>query len=232
MARRRKGRWKGRLLAAVLLLALAGSAYGWWRAIHWTPDAAQYPVQGVIVGAREGAVDFAGLAAQGAGFAYLEASRGADERDAQFGANFRVASASPLPVGIVHDYDPCSSAEAQSANLVTIVPRDTRLLPPVIALDRLASDCEDPMSEARLESELMTFVNQVEGHVGQPVVLKISPAFEARYGVAKSLERNLWLERDWLEPDYAGRPWTLWTANSQLHGKASEEPIRWVVLQP
>ena len=108
----------------------------------------------------------------------------------------------------------------------------TTLLPPAIALDQLADDCADPVSEAAVESELTTFLNQVEGHVGKPAVLKLSPAFEERYHIAARIERNLWLERDWLQPDYAGRPWTLWTANSQLRTEAGDAPLRWVVLQP
>ena len=46
------------------------------------------------------------------------------------------------------------------------------------------------------------------------------------------IERNLWLTRDWWQPDYAGRPWTLWTANSALRTEAGDAPVRWVVLQP
>jgi lysozyme len=72
----------------------------------------------------------------------------------------------------------------------------------------------------------------VEGHVGQPAVLKVSPGFEERYHIAGRIERNLWLTRDWWQPDYAGRPWTLWTANAALRTEAGEEPVRWVVLQP
>jgi lysozyme len=101
-----------------------------------------------------------------------------------------------------------------------------------VALDRLAEACPDPVSEAALESELATFLNQVEGHVGKPAVLKISPSFEERYHLASRLERSLWLERDWFQPDYAGRPWTLWTANASLSTAAGGEPVRWVVIQP
>ena len=46
------------------------------------------------------------------------------------------------------------------------------------------------------------------------------------------VERNLWLERDWFQPDYAGRPWTLWTANAALRTAAGPEPVQWVVIQP
>jgi lysozyme len=134
--------------------------------------------------------------------------------------------------GAVHAYDPCSPAERQAANFVTTVPRDRTLLPPAIALSRTAETCKDPASEAAVESELTTFLNQVEGHVGQPAVLLLSEDFEERYDVAGRIDRALWLEQDFLQPDYAGRPWTLWTANSALRTEAGEEPLRWVVAQP
>jgi lysozyme len=172
------------------------------------------------------------LHAIGAQFVYLEASDGAAARDARFAANLERVRASGLQFGVVHRYDPCVPAERQAANFVTTVPRDDALLPPAIALDKLADGCADAVSEAAVESELTTFLNQVEGHVGKPSVLKVAPGFEARYHIAGHVERNLWLERDWFQPDYAGRPWTLWTANSSLRTEAGPEPVRWVVLQP
>jgi lysozyme len=186
----------------------------------------------VLVGARDGEANFRALKAIGADFAYLEASSGATGRDAAFAANLAKVRESGLPFGVVHAYDPCVAAERQAANFVTIVPRDDTLLPPAIALERPATECGDPVSEAGVESELTTFLNEIEGHVGKPAVLKLAPAFEERYHLAARIERNLWLERDWLQPAYAGRPWTLWTANSSLSTAASDEPVRWVVLQP
>ena len=73
---------------------------------------------------------------------------------------------------------------------------------------------------------------QLEAHAGQPLILKISPQFEERYGIAARIERNLWLERDWFEPVYGGRPWLLWTANGELQTEAAEGPLRWVVVRP
>ncbi|MGZ3265653.1 MAG: glycoside hydrolase family 25 protein, partial [Croceibacterium sp.] len=149
-----------------------------------------------------------------------------------FSRNLAAAREAGLKAGAVHRYDPCIPADRQAANFVTIVPRDRTLLPPAIELDALADHCPTRVSEAAVESELTTFLNEIEGHVGQPAVLKVSKAFEARYHIAGTLERNLWLTRDWLQPDYAGRPWTLWTANSAYRNEASENPVRWVVLQP
>jgi lysozyme len=231
MGRKRASPWRRRL-AALLLLVLGGAGgWLWWQGQHWTPPRSAFAQQGVLVGAQDGRADFKALKAIGADFVYLEASRGAAARDAAFAGNLARVRESGLPFGVVHAYDPCVPAERQAANFVTIVPRDETLLPPAIALDKLAADCGDPVSEAAVESELTTFLNQVEGHTGKPVVLKLAPAFEERYHIAARIERNLWLERDWLQPGYAGRPWTLWTANSQLRTAASDEPLRWVVLR-
>lgn len=232
MGRKRASSWRKRVAALLLLVLVVVAGSLWWRGQHWAPSRAAFPMQGALVGAQDGETDFNALKAIGADFAYLEASSGASGRDAAFAGNLARVRESGLPFGVVHAYDPCVSAERQAANFVTIVPRDETLLPPAIALDKLASDCGDPVSEAAVESELTTFLNQVEGHTGKPVVLKLAPAFEERYHVAARIERNLWLERDWLEPAYAGRPWTLWTANSQLRTAASDEPLRWVVLRP
>jgi lysozyme len=105
-------------------------------------------------------------------------------------------------------------------------------LPPVIELKRTADACETRVSDAAVESELMTLINQIENHAGKAVILKIDPEFEVRYGLAQRLERNLWLTRTRVEPDYAGRPWLLWTSNEALSSEASDNPIRWVVVQP
>jgi lysozyme len=232
MGRKRAFSWRTRIAALAGLVALGAGGWLWWRAQHWAPPREQFPVQGVLIGAADGAADFKALHAIGADFVYLEASEGAAARDSLFAANLRRVQASGLRYGVVHSYDPCVPAERQAANFVTTVPRDEALLPPAIALDKLAEECPDPVSETAVESELTTFLNQVEGHVGQPAVLKLSPAFEERYSIARRLERNLWLTRDWWQPDYARRPWTLWTANGALRTEAGDAPVRWVVVQP
>lgn len=232
MGRKHAFSWRMRIAALVLLLGLGAGGWVWWRAQHWAPPREEFPVQGVLIGAADGVADFRALRAIGARFAYLEASDGASARDSRFAANLQRVRDSGLSFGTVHAYDPCVAAERQAANFVTTVPRDEALLPPAIALDKLADQCPSPVSEAAVESELTTFLNQIEGHVGKPAVLMLSPEFEERYRIAGRIERDLWLTRDWWQPDYAGRPWTLWTANGALRTEAGDEPVRWVVLQP
>lgn len=232
MGRKRAIGWRWRIAGMALLAMLVAAAVGWWRFEHWRPDPGKFPVQGIEVGAADGAVDFRAFKAIGARFAYLDASDGAGGRDPTFAGNLAAVRESGLNFGVVHRYDPCVPADRQAANFVTIVPRDAAMLPPAIELDRLADKCPRRVGEAAVESELTTFLNEIEGHVGKPAVLKVSPAFEAKYGIAGELERNIWLTRDWFQPDYGGRPWTLWTANSAYRNQASDAPVRWVVVQP
>jgi lysozyme len=232
MARRKPSRSRLRIAGAVLLLALAGGAWGWWHVTHWTPPRAAYPLQGVEVDSEDGAVDWKALKAIGADFAYLDASASAFARDPAFGKNLEEARTARLQVGAVHRYDPCQPADKQAANFVMVVPRDSKLLPPVVELDRLADDCPVRVSDAAIESELTTFLNQIETHTGKAALLKVSQQFESRYHVAAAIDRNLWLTRTRFEPSYTGRPWTLWTANEMLSSEAGGEPLRWVVVRP
>lgn len=231
-ARRAPRRWLVRLAALLVLFGLAFAAWLWWDMRDWRPDPGLYPEQGALVPAGTGPVRFETLQAIGARFVYLPLT-GGPQADAPggFADRFAAARAAGLQVGVVLPFDPCTGADAQSGVFAQMVPRDPRLLPTAISLDRLAEDCDPKVSDAAVESELMTLINQIELHAGRPVILKLSPAFQARHKTATALARDLWLARDRARPDYAGRPWLLWSANSARVTEASEEPVEWVVVQ-
>ena len=155
-ARRRVG------LAIVLLVLVAGLLGAWWESRRWTPDRARFLVQGAWLDTHDGAVDWPMLKARGADFVYLTASEGPSRRDEAFTAALEAARGQKLKVGAVHVYDLCAPADAQAANFVTIVPRDRAMLPPAIALDLDSRSCPAPPGEAAMQSELTTFLNQIE----------------------------------------------------------------------
>ena len=220
-----------RLLALAGLLALILAGAGWWEAGEWRPARAQFPMQGAEVGSGDGAVNFAALKAGGADFVYLDASQGSARRDPGFEQNLADARTAGLRVGALHRFDPCLGADPQVGNFVTVVPREASLLPPALELDIDDEACAAPPAEAAMQSELTTFINQLEAHAGKPAILKLSPAFEARYHVSAMIDRNLWVSGDYLAPGYAGRPWVMWTANSRLLSPAADGRLRWVVVR-
>jgi lysozyme len=230
--RRGPRRWLLRLAALAVLLALAFAVWLWWDMREWRPDEALYPEQGALTPANGADIKFPTLKAVGAQFVYLPlvdelATRGG----MSFPDRFQRARAAGLQVGVVLNFDPCAPADIQSGAFAQMVPRDPGLLPPAIGLNRLADECAPKVSDAAVESELMTLINQIEMHSGKPVILKLGRAFQERHRTATALARDLWLMRDRARPDYAGRPWLLWSANSQLVSEASEEPVEWVVVQ-
>jgi len=220
-----------RLAAALLLLVLIAAGFAWWKVRTWLPDRADYPVQGVWLSDDDGAVDWRLLRAAGADFAYLTASEGTGTRDAAFTEAAEAARGRGMLVGAVHVYDLCAPAGRQAANFVTVVPRDKNLLPPAIALDIDSRTCPEAPGEAQMQSELTTFLNQVEKHAEKPVILMVSRGLEQQYHLAAMIDRNIWVAQDFIAPGYAGRPWVMWTATGRLRLKATQGPIRWVVVQ-
>ena len=224
-ARRRAG------LAALVLVMAVGLALLWWESHRWVPDRARFPVQGAWLDVHDGPVDWHMLRARGADFVYLTASEGAGRRDAAFSPSLEAARAQKLQIGAVHVYDLCTPADAQAANFVTIVPREDGLLPPAIALDLDSRSCPAPPGEAAMQSELTTFLNQIEKHTEKAAILMVSRNFESRYHLARMVDRNLWVRQDYLEPGYAGPAWVMWTATTQLRIAGLAGPVRWVVVQ-
>ena len=82
-----------------------------------------------------------------------------------------------------------------------------------------------------MQSELTTFLNQIEKHVGKPAILMLSSGIESRYHLAAMIDRNLWVAQDFIEPGYVGRPWVMWTASHGLRIDGVPGPVRWVVVQ-
>lgn len=215
----------GLALVAVLALAL------WLYARAWAPSRDQYPVQGVTISAADGAVDWGTLAAQGADFAYIRAAVGADRRDPAFAANWRGARAAGMRYGATIDFSPCRLASDQATRFITTVPRDNAALPAVIRL-AFTPDCSARPGRDLLLSELNTLVNLIEAHAGKPVLLNVTEDFDKAYDIGGGINRTLWLDGNFFPPDYASRPWVMWTASDMRHIDGIDGPVRWDVVAP
>lgn len=219
------------LAALIALVALVYAAWFWFDMRSWRPDSSLYPEQGAVIASGAPGVRFETLKATGADFVYLELAAAGAAPDPGFRERLRDAKTAGLKLGVVQPFDPCLRADPQSARFTLMVARDPDLLPPALALTQLPDRCDPRVSEAAVTSEVLTLVNQIEMHTGQPVIIKLGEAFERRFRIASALDRDLWLIRDRSRPRYAGRPWLLWSANSQLVNEAVAQPVEWVVVQ-
>ncbi|MDO7835071.1 GH25 family lysozyme [Sphingobium sp. HBC34] len=210
-------------------MVLALALYVYARA--WAPDRDTYPVQGITISSDNGAVEWGTLAAQGADFAYIRAARGSDWRDPAFAANWRGARGAGMRYGALIEFTPCRLASEQATRFITTVPRDNAALPPVI---RLAFDARCAARPARdlMLSELNTLVNLVESHAGKPVLLNVTEEFDKAYAIGSGINRTLWLDSNFFPPDYAAKPWVMWTASDMRHIDGVDGPVRWDVVAP
>jgi lysozyme len=215
-----------------IALALVLGAFILWRVIlGWAPSRDDYPVQGIVADASHGKLDWPMLAATGVDFAYILATDGSKVRDTDFATNMAGAREAGVRFGPLHRYDLCRLASDQATLFITTVPRTDAALPAAVEFG-FSEKCASKPDRALVLSEVATFLSQIEAHLGKPAVLKISGEFEAQYKLSSSIDRTVWLEKTWLLPDYAARPWVMWTANPQRRIDGVDEPVQWVVVRP
>ena len=214
---------------ALILMLVALACYGWQRWRHWAPARQTYPVQGLALSAAQGEINWGSLRAQNPDFAYIRAVTGLTGRDAAFSRNWSAAKAMGMRYGAEIMFDPCGRASDQATIFLTTVPRDAAALPPAIRLDAIPA-CIPAPGQDKVVSELNTLINLVEAHMGKPALLHVSAKAEALYGISTRINRTLWLDRNWLAPDYASHRWVMWSANSARHLRGVDAPVEWVVV--
>jgi lysozyme len=202
----------------------------WSYATGWAPSRDQYAVQGVLVSEANGEPRWSELGATGVDFAYITAVEGARGRDRRFQSNLEGVQQAGIRYGALHHFDICRLASDQATLFITTVPRSKSALPPAVQLD-FSETCTGRPNRALILSELATFLGQIEAHSGSPAILLLTPEFEKEYQVSKAIDRTVWLEGNWLLPDYSARPWVMWTANSARRIPGIDGPVRWVVVR-
>jgi lysozyme len=226
-----EGQTKRIRLGAIALAVLLAGFVLWRVAVGWAPSRDEYPSQGIVVDASNGSPVWTTLGATGVDFAYLTATEGDKTRDPSFATNLEGARDAGVRYGALHKFDICRLASDQATLFITTVPRSPNALPPVVALD-YSRTCSSKPDRALILSEVATFLSQIEAHSGTQAVLMLAEDFEEQYQVSKSIDRNVWLERTWLLPDYAARPWVMWTANPARSLDGVDGRVKWAVQRP
>nr|WP_281377211.1 GH25 family lysozyme [Stakelama sediminis] len=203
----------------------------WRYGTHWRPDPKRYPTQGIDVSAANGAVNWPLVHLHGVDFAYIRATDGATTRDAKFADNWAAAKAAGIPRGAEHVFSLCSSADDQAANFVQTVPREADALPSALRL-AFEPDCSERPPRDAVVKRVATFLRFAEHHMGKPMLIDISPAFEKQYRISEDIARPVWSERNFRAPDYAARPWKIWRANAYRNIDGVPTSVDWDVIAP
>jgi lysozyme len=219
-----------RILAGILLaLALVGVA-GWMWAIGWAPARSDYAEQGIDVGDESGKIDWMTVRG-GIDFGYARATSGADVRDALFAENWAGMYEAGIRRGALHSYSLCQLASDQAGNFSATVPRDADALPVAIDL-RFHPDCPARPERDVVLGEVRQLAALIETHSGKPVMLRITPEFEAQYQLSAAIDRPLWSTGMFFPPEYLARPWRLWQASTIRRIEGAERPVNWTVIAP
>lgn len=211
--------------AIVAAAMLAGSFY----ATRWAPDRAAYPFQGVEIAASNAPVDWAVVRGDGADFAYLVATRGADGREPGFESSWQAVEAAGLRRGAIHVYSLCRLATDQANNFNTSVPHSDDALPPAVAID-FEAGCVARPDRAVLIDELVRFLTMIETHMGKPALLKISARVEKDYKLTEAIKRPLWSVGNFIAPRYGAREWRMWQASDLRRIDGVGTPVQWNVV--
>ena len=202
----------------MLVVLLVLGAIGWYR---WLPqhrpelgDGERY---GVDVSHHQGEIDWARVADDDIGFAYMKATEGGDFVDDDFARNWEGAGDAGLDRGAYHFFTLCRPGSEQAENFLGTVPADRDALPPVIDLE-LAGNCSDRPPRSEVEREVRAFVRDVEDATDQEVVLYVGADFEGRYHLRDELDRPIWHRRLLRRPGFDG--WWMWqfTDRAQVDG--------------
>lgn len=217
-------------LVGVILFAL------WSYFAHWAPDRGDFPVQGVSVSPvddpeESDPIDWAAAHKAGVDFAYIIATEGTEVRHPGFASAIASAEGAGIDTGAMHIYNLCRLATDQAGNFIQTVERSEHLLPSAVQLT-LNPDCKDRPSRDALMTELATYLNMVEAHMGKPVILKFDQDFDQKYQVSSAINRPFWLERRFLRPDYAARGWALWQSSPEQSVAGFPSDVQWSVARP
>lgn len=210
------------------LAALA--VFVFFFARNWAPSRDDYPVQGIDVSHRQGAIDWNRVRADGTDFAYIKASEGADLRDAHFAENWRGAEQAGVKRGAYHFFTLCRLARDQAENFIALVPRDVDALPHALDLE-FEGNCSARPARGVILAEIAMFIQMVEAHSEKPMVIYMTKEFEDEYRVSQAIDRSLWLRSLFFPPDYATHPWVMWQASNQRAVDGISGSVDWNVVR-
>jgi lysozyme len=211
----------------VLILSCLVAAFGFWYFKAFSPDRQKYPVRGIDVSHHQRAIDWRRVAADDVAFAVIKATEGGDHIDSLFAINLAEAREAGLVVGAYHFFTFCRPGADQASNFIATVPRDPRLLPPVVDVE-FHGNCPERPTPEKLRAELTAFLGPVEAHFGKPAIIYLPDDAAKEYGSVMP-DRLRWVRSLAHHPGHEN--WVYWQYHNMGRVDGIEGDVDLNVLQ-
>lgn len=190
------------------------------------PSEEEYPIRGVDVSYYQGEIDWQVLAGEEVEFAFIKATEGSSHTDVKFEENWEASGKTDLKRGAYHFFSFESSGEAQGKHFISVVPRETGMLAPVVDIEFYGDRFYDRPNVEETRKELQSLLDTLEAYYGvKPIIYATESSYSA-YVRGAFDDYPLWIRNVYFSPNM-GMPgkWTFWQYDSEarLAGYSGEE---------
>ncbi|MBV1863762.1 MAG: glycoside hydrolase family 25 protein [Rhodobacteraceae bacterium] len=187
--------------------------YEWTARKPWT-----YAIHGIDVARYQNRIDWEQVRRANVSFAYIKATEGGDHLDERFTENWRAARRAGVLRGAYHYYYFCRTAAEQARWFIRNVPRDAKMLPPVLDIEwnPRSPSCKLRPEPSKVRREMRVFLERISKHYGKRPVIYATPDYYQDNQLWRVSGYDFWLRSvaDHPSDRYPGRKWAFWQYTS------------------
>lgn len=215
MNKKRKNTQKRFLAVLLAVLCMLTIGILLYTGIIW-PNAlfvADYNVRGLDVSSYQKDIDWKSVAQTGEyAFVFIKATEGKNYKDAYFQANWRGTREQRLLRGAYHFYSDYRTGTEQANNYISMVPKESGMLPPVLDLEVSGKDHQLMLREIKI------FLGRLEQYYGMKPIIYVDHDRYTEYIQGNFEGYAIWI-RDVFTPAHWSnvKNWTFWQYGNRGH---------------
>jgi lysozyme len=215
------------IIGVILVAAGTGAFLIYNGVLHVNnPSDRDYPVKGIDVSNYQGDIDWDIIAGQNVKFAFIKATEGSSYLDRYFAYNLENALKTDLYVGAYHFFSFDSPGASQAAHFIATVPKDDRLLPPVVDFEFYGDKKKNPPVKEDILPELKDMLRILHEYYGKRPILYVTKDSYDLYIARELQDYEIWYRDIWRMPRLIdGREWLFWQYSNRhrIDGYSGEE---------
>ena len=207
---------------ALAFATAAAVMAGLFLAYPWLePARLLHDVHGIDVSHHQGEIDWAAVAGDGVGFAFIKATEGGDFVDPRFQKNWTASATAGVPRGAYHFFTQCRPGAVQAENFIRVVPKDPKALPPVVDAEHMGP-CRTSPQVKDVAQEVTIFLDLLEAHYGLRPLIYTTREFHDAYLAGGFQAERFWIRSLVIPPRFRKTQWVVW----QYHNRGRRAGIK------